>query len=212
MTTKNYQLYQSSSDKELVKTILAGDTKALYYLVRIKYQKALYAVIGKQLAVTLSKYTDIDLEYWLYKFYNYMTIPTKIKKKSKFENIENKDNVQSWLCQCCWNFLINDEEFKISTIHDFDFSRSSAYENLTEQSEHSQHIMEKFILIIETINSILTDREKYVILTYLYCEKRHPDELTHLDKKLASSLDTSEGNIRKIKSVAYDKLRKFLNK
>jgi hypothetical protein len=210
-TTENYRM-QLHSDGELIKTILAGDIESLYYLVIIKYREELYAVIGKHLVKSSNKCTDINMEYWLYKFYNYLTVPTKIKKKSKFENIKNKYRVRHWLCQCCRYFLINDEEFKIFTVHDFDFSRLSMSENLIYQSENSQSIIEKFVLIIETFNKILTAREKYIVFTYLYCEKKQPDVLPCLNKKIAISLNTTEGNIRKIKSVAYDKVRKFLNK
>jgi hypothetical protein len=206
-------MYQTCSDKELIKTILEGDIDALYYLVRVKYQKKLYGVIAKHLLIkTLNNCTDIDLEYWLYKFCNYMTIPTKIKKQSKFENIKNIENIQSWLCQCCWNFLINDVEFNTITVHYFDFNRLSEAENLESRLKHAQIITNKFIQAIVTFNKVLTHREKYVVLTYLYCEKKQIDTLIHLDKKIADILNTSEGNIRKIKSVAYDKIKKYLNK
>jgi hypothetical protein len=209
-TTKNYQMYRSYSDKELIKTIIAGDMRSLYYLVRIKYQKKLYAIIGKQLTNAVYQYTEIDLEYWLYKFYNDMTVPTKIKKESKFENIKNQDNIQRWICQCCRIFLIHDAEFRNLNVHDFNFNRLNMPESVTYSSKHSQNMMKKFIRTVETFNKILTAREKYVVFTYLYCEKKQPDELLHLDKKIALVLNTSEGNIRKIKSVAYDKVRKFL--
>jgi hypothetical protein len=205
-------MYQSYSDRELIKTILAGDTDALYYLVIIKYRKELSAVIDRKSIKTLNKGTNIYLEYWLCKFYEHMLIPTKIKKRSKFESIENKDNIQCWLCQCCCNFLINDEEFKTFTVYSFDFNSLDMSKNLICISGHSQSRMRKFILTIETFNKILTNREKYVVFTYLYCEKKQTDTLLHLDKKIAAILNTSEGNIRKIKSVAYDKVRKFLNK
>jgi hypothetical protein len=211
-TAKKYQICQSYSDKELIEAILAGDMEVLYYLVRIKYQKELYAVIAKQLTDALNTYTEPDLEYWLYKFYNHMTVPTKIKKKNKFENIKNQDNIQHWICQCCRNFLIHDAEFENSNIHNFDFNRFYTPQDETCYSKHSQTVIKKFIIIIETFNKILTTREKYVVFTYLYCEKKRPHELIHLDKKIALILNTSEGNIRKIKSVAYDKVRKFLNK
>jgi hypothetical protein len=208
-TTVDYQMYQTCSDNELINAVLKEDEKVLYYIARIKYQKKLHGVIAKLLLKTSKKCTDIDLEYWLDKFYNYMTAPTKIKKKSKFENIKNKDNIQSWLCQCCRNFLINDSEFKIFTVPDFDLNGLSISDSLEDQWEHTQNIMDKFILAIETFNKILTDREKYVVLTYLYCEKKQVDALLHLDKKIARILNTSAGNIRKIKSVAYGKVRDF---
>jgi hypothetical protein len=208
-TTQNYQMYQSCSDKQLIKAIIAGDMDALYYLVRIKYQKELYAVISKRLTNVLYQYTEPDLEYWLDKFYNDMTVSTKIKKESKFENIKNQDNIQHWICQCCRTFLINDAEFGNLNVHDFDFNQLHTSESVTYSSKHSQNMMKKFIWAVETFNKILTAREKYVVFTYLYCEKKQPDELLHLDKKIALVLNTSEGNIRKIKSVAYDKVRKF---
>jgi hypothetical protein len=205
-TTENYQNYQLYSDKELVNAILKGNIDAVYYIVRIKYQKKMYAVIAKQLIKVLNEYTEIDLEYWLYKFYNYMIIPTKIKKESKFKNMKNKDNIQHWLCQCCRFFLINDAEFRNLPIHNFDFNRLHTLKSET----YSRSMREKFIRTIETFNKILTNREKYVVFTYLYCEKKQTDVLLHLDKKLSIILNTSEGNIRKIKSVAYDKVRKVL--
>jgi hypothetical protein len=208
---KDYRMYQTCSDRKLITTIIKGDVKALYYLVIIKYQKELSGVIAKQLLKIFNKCTDVDLEYWLYMFYSYMTVPTKIKKKSKFENIANKENIQSWLCQCCWNFLINDVEFNTFTMHYFDFNRLPAQESLKFRQEQTQLIMNKFILTIETFHNILTDREKYVVFTYLYCEKRQTDLLLYLDRKIAGILNTSEGNVRKIKSVAYDKVRKILN-
>jgi hypothetical protein len=212
MKTTNFQMYQTCSDKELIKTILEGDVETLYYLVRVKYQKQLYGVIAKQLK-TSNKCTDIDLEYWLYKFCDYMTIPTKIKEQSKFENIKNKENIQSWLCQCCWNFLINNVEFNTITIHYFDFFyRFPESESLESHWKHTQIITNKFIQVIVTFNKVLTHREKYVVLTYLYCEKKQINTLVHLDKKIADILDTSEGNIRKIKSVAYNKIKNFFNK
>jgi DNA-directed RNA polymerase specialized sigma24 family protein len=201
------QIYQTCSDKELIETILAKDLNALYYLVKIKYRKELYGVIGKQLHRILNKYTDIDLEYWLYKFYNYMTVPTKIRKKSKFENITNKNNIQSWLCRCCRNFLLNDAEFQINAIYGFDFDELPEPET---QERRQNHITGKFILIIETCNKILSNREKYVVFTYLYCEKKQVDALRYMDKKIADVLNTTEGNVRKIKSAAYSKIRNFL--
>jgi hypothetical protein len=205
---ENYQMYQTCSDKELTAAILAKDPNALYYLVRVKYRKELYGVIGKQFHKVLNKYTDIDLEYWLYKFYNDMIVPTKIKKKSKFETVANNDNISSWLCQCCRNFLFNDAEFHTIIIYDFDFRELPDPDSMGRQ--HNSIKISKFILTIETINKILTDREKYVVFTYLYCTKKQVDALLHLDKKIAKALNTSEGNVRKIKCVAYNKVRKFL--
>jgi hypothetical protein len=204
-------MYQTCSDKELIKTILEGDIEALYYLVRVKYQKKLYGVIAKYLLKISNNYTDIDLEYWLYKFCNYMTIPTKIKEQSKFENIKNKENIQSWLCQCCRNFLINDVEFNTIIVHYFDFDGLQGEESLESHLKHTQIMTNKFIQAIVTFNKALTHREKYVVLTYLYCEKKQINTLIHLDKKIADTLNTSEGNIRKIKSVAYDKIKKYLS-
>jgi DNA-directed RNA polymerase specialized sigma subunit len=82
---------------------------------------------------------------------------------------------------------------------------------LTCTQDSLQIVTTKFILIIETINKILDVREKYVVFTYLYCEKKQPDALIHLDKKIAFVLNTTEGNVRRIKSTAYAKVRKFLN-
>jgi hypothetical protein len=208
-TTESYQMYQTYSDKELIATILAEDLNALYYLVIVKYRKELYGVIGKQLHKVINKYTDIDLEYWLYKFYNDMTVSTKIKKKSKFETVANNDNISSWLCQCCRNFLFNDAEFQVITIYCFDFEELPDSDNMGHQRNNTE--ISKFILTIETINKILTNREKYVVFTYIYCAKKHIDTLLYLDKKIADVLNTSKGNVRKIKSVAYNKVRNFLN-
>jgi hypothetical protein len=208
-TTENYQMYQTFSDKELITAILAKDPNALYYLVRVKYWKELYGVIGKQFHKMLNKYTDIDLEYWLYKFYNDMTVPTKIKKKSKFETVANNDNISGWLCRCCRNFLFNDAEFQTIIISDFDFKELPDPDSMEHQWNNTK--ISKFILTIETINKILTNREKYVVFSYIYCAKKQVDNLLYLDKKIAKALNTSEGNVRKIKSVAYGKVRKFLN-
>jgi DNA-directed RNA polymerase sigma subunit (sigma70/sigma32) len=96
-------------------------------------------------------------------------------------------------------------------VHSFDFNSLETSKNLICISEHPLSKMRKFILTIETFNKILSNREKYVVFTYLYCEKKQIDTLLHLDKKIALILNTSEGNIRKIKSTAYDKVRKFLS-
>jgi hypothetical protein len=209
-TAKIYQMYQTYSDRELITTILAGDMIALYYLVIIKYQHELYAVICKHLIKTFNTYTDVDLEYRLFRLYNYMSTPAKITNKNRFVNIANKDNIQHWLCQCCHHFLINEEEFNIFHLHNIDFESLSLSNNSTDSPECSRTVIKKFIGIIEIFNKILTCRAKYVVFSYLYCEKKQPETLCHLDRKIALVLNTSEGNIRTTKSKAYDKVRKYL--
>jgi hypothetical protein len=130
------------------------------------------------------KYVDENLlEYWLYKFCNFIIVPTKIKGKSKLENI-NPDKVPNWLCKCCENFLKDDDEFNSLNIYDnFNLKKLSEIPDSDNPTDSTKTQLKQFTLIMETVDKALTDFEKYIVLTDLYVKKRHPD-MMYLNKKI----------------------------
>jgi hypothetical protein len=213
MTTPNYQ---KNTDAELVEKSGAGDINALFYLIGVRYKKQLHGVIRNQLKVSGCKYTDYNLlDYWLYRFYCFINVPTK-KGKCKIFSIKNIDKVSNWLCRCCKNFLINDEEFKNPVIcddldklfYDIELIATTEYQSAADCSKTK---LKYFILIIMAIDKMLTEFEKYIILTDLYAKKKYPD-ITYLNKKIAHVLSTSEGSVKKTKSAVKDKIKSFVNK
>jgi hypothetical protein len=212
MTIQNYQ---TGTDAELIEASRAGDMNALFQLIE-KYRKQLYGVIGNKIMLKkYIKYVNEDLlEYWHSKFYDFMTVLTKIKGKSKLENI-NPDKVSSWLCKCCENFLKDNDEFNSLDIYDnFNLKKLSEIPDLDNPNptDFTKTQLKQFIMIIETVDKTFTNFEKYIVLTDLYVKKRHPDMVLYLDKKIALVLSSTEGSIRKTKSLAYKKIKSFLNK
>jgi hypothetical protein len=210
--------YKTNTDAELVEKSSAGDINALSYLLGVKYKNQLHGVIHKQLKNSGIKYPDNNLlDYWLYKLYTFMTVPTK-KGKSKIGSIKNTDKVSSWLCQCCKNFLVNDEEFKnpatyedLDKFSDLELMDTTEYQSSDNPTDCSKKRLKQFILTIVAIDKTLTDFEKYIILTDLYAKKKYPD-ITYLNKKIAHALSTSEGCVKKTKSTVMDKIKSFINK
>jgi hypothetical protein len=210
--------YQTNTDAELVKKSSAGDMNALFYLIEVKYQNQLYGVICKQLKDFGIEYPDKNLlDYWLDRFYKFMSVSTK-KGKSKIGSIENVDKVSNWLCQCCKNFLVDDEEFKNPVIcedsdkfFDIEFMETTEYQSSDNPIDCSKKVLKQFILTIVAIDQALTDFEKYIVFTDLYARKKYPD-MTYLNKKIASALSTSEGSVKKTKNTVKDKIKSFVNK
>jgi hypothetical protein len=210
--------YQTGTDAELIEKIRAGDRDALFRLIGVKYQKKLYGVIYKQLMLNPGiKYVDNDLlEYWLYKFYVFMSVPTKTEKKSKFESIKT-DEISSWLCTCCINFLkkeFKESNVRIIYIDSYDGSHEDEISEIhdIEGSVNSTDMLRQFTLTIEAIDKALTSFEKYIVLTYLCCEKKCPDLISHLDTRIANILSSTKESVRKTKSAAYRKIKLFINK
>jgi hypothetical protein len=212
--------YQSWTDKELIDKLLSGDTDAVYYLIMIKYQSFLYSLIGRQLSKMYIKFTNDDLEFRLGKFYIYMTAMTIIKKKNKFDDIKNKDNIKGWLYICYQNFSKNCPEYKFIPL-DSDFIDSypdnsdfdAETESETEMGRNDQILMPKLIAFFKTLPSA---RDRYIVFTHLYYVVADKKNI-NLDCKIAAVLQkhgysTSANDVRRIQCRAYKKAMTYFIK
>jgi hypothetical protein len=218
MKTNDYVTYQLMNDSELLELILSGDTNAIFYLIRIKYRGKLYGVIHNSFkAFNNDLSNDNDLEYWLYRFQDYMDRPTKIAGKKQFANIKCKDNIQSWLCRCCRYFILNHGKIEVC-IFDGNLVTdicSEDFDTDAESEELYRHTLK--VKMADYFFNFLNCRDSYIMYTYLLCEETGISTL-HLDEKIANVLinhgfpDMSADHVRKIKSKSLDKAKKNFKK
>jgi hypothetical protein len=212
-----YESYQSLNDSQLRDLILAGDEIASFYLINVKYGGVLYKIVGKYLGKLHRKLSDaIEREYWLDKFRDYMNRPTKIEGKSQFEGVENKDNLKSWLCTCCENFLKNYKNIDSNRDIDPETVVADDYNAAESESEEcytnilKREMMDYFFFY-------LSDRDTYIMYLYLYCG-REEINMVHLDEKIADVLlnhgwsDMTAEYVRKIKNKSINKAKNFFSK
>jgi hypothetical protein len=176
--------------------------------ISVKYQKELYKLISKYLKKFHSKLVDnTELEYWLYEFQNYMDTPTKIVEKNRFEGITHRENIKSWLCQCCKYFLFNRKKIDIySKI--FDTEDCNTYSESEEWEQDGLKLKMLYYLF-----SSLNDRDIYIMCSYLYCIEKGIT-IVHLDEKITNVLiehswfDMTAEHVRKIKNKSLVKAKK----
>lgn len=214
----DYKTYELLDDSKLLDLIRSGDMHASFYLIEIKYQTELKGLIYnhfKSFGINLS---SDELEYWIDMFKNYMDSPTKIDRKNQFENIKYKNNIRSWLCQCCKYFLFNygKIENRISYI-DPAYVYTDGYCHIDFDTEESDKNILKLKMADYFFNS-LSDRDIYVIYTYLYCIEKGIST-RYIDEKIAAVLihngckDMSANQVRIIKSRSIAKAKnKILKK
>jgi hypothetical protein len=214
--------YQSCTDRELIDKLLSEDIDAAYYLIMVKYKPFLYSLIGKYLHKMHIPFTDDDLAYQLNEFYTYITTPTKIKKKNRFNDIKNKDDITAWLCGCYRNFSKNYSEYKKKIIpinSDFidKYLDNSYFDSETEtelDKNNNQVLMMKLIAFFKTLCNA---RDKYIVFTYLYYTVADEKNI-NLDSKIAAVLQKhvypaiSNQDVRKIQSKACKKAEAFFKK
>jgi hypothetical protein len=213
----NYETYQSLNDCQLLDLILLGDMSASFYLISLRYQKVLHKIIGEYLKKLRKKISDLtEQEYWLYKFQNYMDSPTKIAGKSRFEGIEHKDNLKSWLCGCCNVFL----KKHMDTDANYDINRevpdTNDYDMMeSESEEHHLNMMKQEMRDYFFI--FLSDRDAFIMYTYLYYIQKRIF-IVHLDEKITDVLinhgcpNMTADHVRKIKNKSLAKARNFFSK
>jgi hypothetical protein len=210
-----YEMYRSLTDCQLVDLILSGDTNASFYLISVKYQQELYKVIFKYLKRFHTKLLDdSELEYWLYKFQDDIDTLTKITKKHKLGQINNRHNIKTWLCQCCKHFLLKWK--KIDTNCDIDLETIVDDYSTDSESEVQYRDMLKQ-KAMEYLFFSLSNRDTYIIVTYLYCIEKGFASV-HCDEKIANVLSehgcphmTAE-YVRKIKNKSLNNANKKFKK
>lgn len=217
MKTGDYEIYQSSSDSRLLDLILSGDAGASFYLIRVKYQKELHGVIYNYFKKINIKFSNgNDLEYWLYKFQNYMDSPTKIEGKNQFDSVKHRDNIHNWLCCCCRYFLFNYKMLEVSVPDDMlKTFCSDVYSMDREPKIYDCNMLE--IKMADYFYDFLDIRDTYIMYSYLYCIKKRL-VIVHLDEKIADVLircgysGMSAEYVRKIKNKSISKANKFFSK
>jgi hypothetical protein len=219
MKTNDYRTYQLMNDSDLLELILLGDMNASFYLTGIKYQKPLYGVIHNSFkASNINLSNNDDLEYWRYKFQNYMDSPTKIAEKNQFANIKCKDNIQRWLCQCCRYFIFNHGKIAIC-IFDVNLAADICFDDFDTDAAEAEECYRQTLKIktADYFFNFLSYRDSYIMYTYLFCEETGISTL-HLDEKIADALtnygftNISAEYVRKIKSKSLNKAKKFFEK
>jgi hypothetical protein len=216
----DYKTYQSLSDNKLLDLILSGDINASYYLICIKYQKELYRVIFNYFREVFIKFSNSsDLEYWLYKFWNYMDCPTKITEKNQFYNIKYRNNIHNWLCKCCKYFLLNYKmvEVFVPDAIKLKIDCSDDYNIIEDDKlkEFDSNVLK--IKMADYFFIFLNIRDSYIMYSYLYCAKKGI-YIVHLDEKIADTLtdcgysDMSAEYVRKIKNKSIKKANNFFSK
>jgi hypothetical protein len=205
-------MYSPLTDYQLIDLILSGDTNASFYLISMKYQKELYKVICKYLKKFHSKFLDdTELEYWLYKFQNDMDTSTKIEGKSKFGQINDRNNLKIWLCQCCKYFLLKCK--KIDNNYNIDLETPDIDDCSTDSEPKEQYRDMLKQKARDYLCSSLSNRDIYIMSTYLYCMEKE-FAIVHLDEKISIVLSehgfpnmTAE-YVRKIKNKSLNKAKK----
>lgn len=212
MKSNYYKMYSPLTDYQLIDLILSGDTNASFYLISMKYQKELYKVICKYLKKFHSKFLDdTELEYWLYKFQNDMDTSTKIEGKSKFGQINDRNNLKIWLCQCCKYFLLKCK--KIDNNYNIDLETPDIDDCSTDSEPKEQYRDMLKQKARDYLCSSLSNRDIYIMSTYLYCMEKE-FAIVHLDEKISIVLSehgfpnmTAE-YVRKIKNKSLNKAKK----
>jgi hypothetical protein len=217
----DYDFFEKRPDAKLVELIISGNNKAACFLIKVRYKKNLYAVIGKRLGEFMKFYDD-DLEYYLEKFYDHMIEPKKKTAYSKFGNITDNQKVNSWLCSSCSNFMskvkknpasrdIDDEDFKL--VQDYD-----TYDE--EEAKLSDERRESLLLwILDFFTDKLSKRDQYIMFTYMYSDNKMV-KVSRFAGKIADDLnqchcrrkDFSEEEVRDIYSRSMRKARNKFEK
>jgi hypothetical protein len=202
-----------------MKLIIGGNKDASWYLIKVRYRKTLYRVIGNSLGKH-KKFSDDDLEYWLERFYNYMISPKIIIKSSKFDILKDYHKVKSWLCRCCSLFLIHAVyEQSISTVSIDDYvlesvHNSDSYDDAEASlSDDRKEYLNRKILYFSV--ETLSNCDLYIMLTYMLKNNKQI-HIVHLDDKIADALNRchcrqkcfSGDNIRKIYTRSIEKAKK----
>jgi hypothetical protein len=164
-----------------------------------------------------------DLEYWLYKFQNYINSPTKIVGKNQFENIENKENIENWLCQCCNFFILHYGNIE-SSIYDLNLETYATddfdtdFETDSETEEFNKNTLK--LKMADYFFHFSNYRDIYIIYSYLYCEyyEEKGGYIFRPDKKISDTLknhgfqNMTANHVRIIKNRSYAKAEKFFKK
>jgi hypothetical protein len=215
---ETYNFFKECSDSKLIELIISGDENVSWYLIGVRYKKALYGVIGNSLGI-YKKFSDYDLEYCLEKFYNYMISPKAITNDSKFKTLKNCDNIQSWLCQCCSCFLIHDSKQYISTvsINDYDIESVQTSEPYDDAEAKRNDVRNEDLKckMLDFFVKNLSNRDLYIMLIYMLQNDKQL-HIVHLDDKIADVLNQyhkecfSGSEVRKIRTRSIDKAKKSL--
>jgi hypothetical protein len=202
-----YTDYQSCTDEELIELFLSGDMNASYYLVMVRYQLILYGLIYKQI-----KCPKEDLEYWLIEFYNDVCAPTLKEAKNKFESIEDKNKVKSWLCRCAASLFCKYPHFIVNA--DFeDYPDDSDCSMETDFYEHIQLLIPDLIPKIIEYFKTLPPRDLYIILAYLFYENKGK-KIYNMDERIAKILQhygfkISGGSVKTVKCRTLRQAKKY---
>jgi hypothetical protein len=211
MEATDYSTCQKLDDSQLLDLILSGDINASFFLICVRYQQKLYGLIHKYLKKFHSKLLDnTEQEYWLYEFQRYMNSPTKITGKNRFKEIKHIDDIKSWLCQCCKNFMYDRKKNDI----DLETFNINNYDTYSEMEEQSQTMLKRKMLYYFSVS--LSVRDTYIVYSYLYCIEKEIT-IVRMDKKLTDVLiehgcpNMTAEHIRKIKNKSFVKANKFFD-
>jgi hypothetical protein len=194
-------------DSELISMV----TEASIYVLIEKHRKILYYEIDDFLKPLGINCSDSNVEFWFDEFYKDL-ITLKKNGDNKFDHIENKKDVRSWLCTCCTNFLTSNinkgtvKNLRNKISDDIDCAAETDANNDADAKLHEELLMKELIFFSDKLNQ----SHLYIMLTYMYHDNLGM-HVIRLDKKIADTLNQVHAREKKFFSRRYKKFKTHFN-
>lgn len=224
-----FQFYEYYSDSELVCSFIDNEElEALYYLIMYRYKSTLLPILGSYFTC----YNSESLQNALYDFFYHISQPTERDKTNRLKNYQHSLPFKNFICTACKNYVLNilqsegdalknkvsiDEGNKIWGDSDdciTEMELMNSEEDILLDTRRESENMEDLYLILalETINQ-LTSKERYILLTYLYCERYKKVGIPlYLSRQISAILGITEGSVKTIHSRLQKELREKYKK